>query len=122
MFFKAGLIETRGRGTVKIIEECKKAGLPEPEFKEEFGGFSVYFYEKTDFYSEDNLKKLGLNQRQIKLALYIKENKSANLSSLEGIMPDVSRKTLYRDLRELVDKNVLKATGAKKLRIYEPVK
>ena len=122
VFFKAGLIETWGRGTVKIIEECKKAGLPEPEFKEEFGGFSVYFYEKTDFYSEDNLKKLGLNQRQIKLALYIKENKSANLSSLEGIMPDVSRKTLYRDLRELTDKNVLKATGAKKLRIYEPVK
>ncbi len=37
-------------------------------------------------------------------------------------MPDVSRKTLYRDLRELADKNILKATGAKKLRIYEPVK
>jgi ATP-dependent DNA helicase RecG len=33
VFFKAGLIETWGRGTVKIIEECKKAGLPEPEFK-----------------------------------------------------------------------------------------
>ena len=121
VFFKAGLIETWGRGTVKIIEECKKTGLPEPEFKEEFGGFSVYFYKKTDFYSEDNLKKLGLNQRQIKLAFYIKENKSANLSSLEGIMPDVSRKTLYRDLRELVDKNVLKATGAKKLRMYKPI-
>ena len=104
------------------MDECKKAGLPEPEFKEEFGGFSVYFYKKTDFYSEDNLTKLGLNRRQIKLALYIKEKRSANLSSLEGIISDVSKKTLYRDLRELVDKNVLKATGAKKLRIYEPVK
>ena len=37
-------------------------------------------------------------------------------------MPDISRKTLYRDLRELVDKNILKATSAKKLRIYKPVK
>jgi DeoR/GlpR family transcriptional regulator of sugar metabolism len=36
-------------------------------------------------------------------------------------MPDVSSKTLYRDLRELVDKNVLKATGAKKLRMYKPI-
>ena len=93
------------------MDECKKAGLPEPEFKEEFGGFSVYFYKKTDFYSEDNLKKLGLNQRQIKLAFYIKEKKSANLSSLGEIISDVSKKTIYRDLRELVDKNVLIATG-----------
>ncbi|MCK5347095.1 MAG: hypothetical protein KAR20_26985, partial [Candidatus Heimdallarchaeota archaeon] len=33
VFFKGGLIEAWGRGTLKIIDECKKAGLPEPEFK-----------------------------------------------------------------------------------------
>ena len=43
VFFKAGMIEAWGRGTVKIVDECKKAGLPEPEFREEFGGFSVFF-------------------------------------------------------------------------------
>ena len=37
------MIEAWGRGTVKIVDECKKAGLPEPEFREEFGGFSVFF-------------------------------------------------------------------------------
>ena len=37
IFFKAGLIETWGRGTIKITDECSNAGLPEPEFKEEFG-------------------------------------------------------------------------------------
>jgi len=42
-FFKAGMIEAWGRGTVKIIDECRKAGLPEPEFREEFGGLSVHF-------------------------------------------------------------------------------
>ena len=26
------------------VGDYKKAGLPEPEFKEEFGGFSVCFY------------------------------------------------------------------------------
>ncbi|KAF0159360.1 MAG: ATP-dependent DNA helicase RecG [Syntrophaceae bacterium] len=44
VFFKAGMIEAWGRGTVKIMDECKKAGLPEPEFKEEFGGLSVHFH------------------------------------------------------------------------------
>ncbi len=43
VFFKAGMIEAWGRGTVKIVDECKKAGLPEPEFREEFGGLSVFF-------------------------------------------------------------------------------
>lgn len=42
-FFKAGMIEAWGRGTIRIVDECKKAGLPEPEFREEFGGFSVRF-------------------------------------------------------------------------------
>ncbi|KAF0156634.1 MAG: ATP-dependent DNA helicase RecG [Syntrophaceae bacterium] len=43
VFFKAGMIEAWGRGTIKIVDECKKAGLPEPDFKEEFGGLSVRF-------------------------------------------------------------------------------
>jgi len=71
IFFKTGLIEAWGRGTIKITDECKKAGLPEPEFKEEFGGFSVYFYK--DIYTEENLRKKGLNERQIKTVLYVKE-------------------------------------------------
>lgn len=43
VFFKAGMIEAWGRGTIKIVDECKKAGLPEPEFREQFGGLSVHF-------------------------------------------------------------------------------
>lgn len=37
------MIEAWGRGTIKIVDECKKAGLPEPEFREQFGGLSVHF-------------------------------------------------------------------------------
>lgn len=51
----------------------KEAGLPEPEYKEELGGFSVYFYK--DIYTEENLRKMGLNERQIKAVLYVKDNK-----------------------------------------------
>ena len=43
IFFRAGYIEAWGRGTVSIVEECKKNGLPVPVFTEEFGGFSVSF-------------------------------------------------------------------------------
>ncbi|WP_439489657.1 ATP-binding protein [Algoriphagus sp.] len=35
--FKAGYIDSWGRGTIKIIEACKNAGLPEPVLKEDKG-------------------------------------------------------------------------------------
>jgi ATP-dependent DNA helicase RecG len=47
-FFRAGYIEIWGRGTINIVEDCKKAGLPEPKFTNEWGGLAIIFYaEKT---------------------------------------------------------------------------
>ncbi len=42
--FMAGYIDTWGRGTLKIIEACKEAGLPEPEIKEKNGGVEVTIF------------------------------------------------------------------------------
>lgn len=108
VFFKAGLIEAWGRGTIKITSECKKAGLPEPEFKEEFGGFSVCFYK--DIYTEERLRKLGLNERQIKAVMYVKEKgKITNREYQE--LNEVSKPMASIDLRELADKKVFEKLG-----------
>lgn len=48
VFFKAGYIEAWGRGTVKIVEVCRKSRLPEPEFSELTGGFLVSFSKGKD--------------------------------------------------------------------------
>jgi len=110
IFFKAGLIETWGRGTIKIINECKKAGLPEPEFKEEFGGFSVCFYK--DIYTEEILRKMGLNDRQIKAVKYLKERgKITNREYQE--LNTCSRNTVTNDLRKLIQKEIIKESGKK---------
>ena len=71
IFYLAGLIEEMGTGIGRIMEAMEEAGLPEPEFKEEMGGFSVYF--RKDIYTEEYLRKLGLNERQIKAVMYVKE-------------------------------------------------
>jgi len=42
-FYRRGIIETWGRGTLKIIELTQSAGLPDPEFKSEAGHFVVIF-------------------------------------------------------------------------------
>ena len=41
------------------------------------------------------------------------------LSSFRNLVPGVSEKTLYRDLQDLVKKDILIEVGAKKGRRYE---
>ena len=43
IFYKAGFIESWGRGTLKIIRECKKAHIPEPNFYEQHGVVKIVF-------------------------------------------------------------------------------
>lgn len=108
VFFKAGLIEAWGRGTIKITDECKKAGLPEPEFKEEFGGFAVYFYK--DIYTEEILRKMGLNERQIKAVLYVKEKGRITNREYRGMFGITDRMALI-DINELCSKGILEKIG-----------
>jgi predicted transposase len=42
-----------------------------------------------------------------------------NLSSYKALIKNVSEKTLYRDLQDLVGKNILKEIGEKRGRKYE---
>ena len=100
--FKGGLIDAWGRGTIRIIEACKQAKLPDPELIERDGGFLVTIY-KNNSLSEERLVKLGLNPRQIKAVLYVKEQgKISNKEYIE--INSVARPTATRDLTELVEK------------------
>jgi len=71
VFYKAGFIESWGRGTIKIMEKCQEQGLPKPDFEEDHGVMKVVFYK--DKFTEENLKKLGISERQIKAVMYVKE-------------------------------------------------
>ena len=73
-----------GRGTLKILNTCKAAGLPEPDITELDGGILVTLYK--DKYTETQLIKLGLNQRQIKAVLFLKD--CENIEVLPGVELD----------------------------------
>ncbi|WP_321373049.1 ATP-binding protein [uncultured Draconibacterium sp.] len=100
-FFKGGLIEAWGRGTIKIINECKKAGLPEPIIEYSSGGISVTILKNQ--FNEKNLIEIGLSARQIKAVEYLKENKSITNKIYQEIC-EVSKATATRDLTELIEK------------------
>ncbi len=99
--FKAGYIDSWGRGTLKIINSCLENGLPEPEIKEFNGGILVTLYK--EHLSTDLIKTKGLKERQVKAIRYVKDKgKITNKKYQE--MFDVSRGTAYRELKELVEK------------------
>ena len=100
-FFKGGLIEAWGRGTVKIINECKRAGLPEPKIEDVFGGIQVTLFK--NLLDKTKLIEFGLNSRQINAIDYLKENKKITNSEYQKLNA-VSKATATRDLTELFEK------------------
>jgi ATP-dependent DNA helicase RecG len=108
--FRSGYIESWGRGTIKIIKECKQAGLPEPIFTYDASDISVEF--RKDIYNEKYLESLSLNDRQVKAVLFTKDNGKITNSEYQKLN-DCSRNTASNDLTELVDKDLLKPSGQK---------
>lgn len=108
--FKGGYIDSWGRGTLKIINSCLEAGLPEPKIAEDFGGILVEIFKNR--YSQDNLKKFELNERQLMAVTYVKENGSITNSKYQAVC-GVSKSTATRDIKELEDKGLLVNRGTK---------
>ena len=99
--FKGGYIDAWGRGTIKILETCKLADLPEPEMKEQDGGFIITLFK--DNLTEEQLAKLGLNDRQLKAISFVKEKGKISNTDYQELF-GVSKPTATRDLTELVEK------------------
>lgn len=99
-FFRIGYIEAWGRGIRKMNEQCAAAGLPQPLYYYESSGFWVVF--RKDLFNEEDLQAKGLNPRQIKAVLYVKEKGKITNKEYQEINK-VSRQTATNDLNELTN-------------------
>lgn len=114
--FRSGYIESWGRGTIKIINECKKARIPVPVFRYDSSDISVEF--RKDIYNEKHLQSLDLNIRQVKAVLYVKEKSRITNKEYQEINNTTDR-TALRDLETLIELNIIKRIGEKKGSYYE---
>jgi ATP-dependent DNA helicase RecG len=91
IFFLRGYIEKIGRGTIKIIEECKSAGLKEPTWTNKNNTINLTFYnEKNEGIFFDQL-----NDRQTTV---IKNTKAGDAISISEYI-DI----IYKDLNLKID-------------------
>ena len=108
MFFYAGWIEQWGSGIRKMLDECASAGLPEPEFEERTGGLWLTF--RKDVWTEEHLRSLELNERQIKAMLYVREKGRITNAEVQQLY-QVSKRTATDDLRQLETRGLLERMG-----------
>jgi len=109
-FFRSGYIELWGRGTIKILEICETLGLPNPIYNYEGHDFWVTF--RKNIYNQEYLEKLGLNQRQMSVIMFVKlKNKISNKEYQQ--IAKCSRNTATNDLKDLVSKKLLKPSEIK---------
>ncbi len=104
-FFRSGLIESWGRGTIKIFNEAKSAKIPVPIFRYEDNGFYVVF----------NFVEASVQQQVVDL---IKEDPKITIAEM-GNNLNTSIRTMNRILTGLKDEKIIKRSGSKKEGFWE---
>jgi ATP-dependent DNA helicase RecG len=111
VFHLRGLIERIGRGTVKIVEQCREFGLPPPEWKAAPSGITLVFW------AEKPVK--SLNERQKALLQRLRAGQAlkprAYYDEMEGT---VSQRQAQRDLSDLETRGWLRQEGEGPTTVY----
>lgn len=120
--FKAGFIDTWGRGYKKIQDGFKAAGLPMPTVKSELGGTTVTFQRGYDVVSGkknvssdvssdvSSLSVVQLSERQKKICKLIKSDAYISGKRMSVVLSVVPR-TIWRDLAVMQKMGVLLREG-----------
>jgi len=116
VFKDLGFIEKLGSGIPRVLRLLKEHGLKKPEFSESETKFTVTLYgpgkEFMKGEAEDILETL--NPRQRSLERYFSENERLAIQDFHKMHPNVTRRTLIRDLNNLVERGLLKRHGVKR--------
>ena len=134
VFYKAGFIETWGRGIHKICAAFRAAGIEEPEFKEFQGGMMVTIHRRgrkddpvndpvngREQINDPVNDPVNLSEIEMCLIKLLKENPYLTYSQL-GTQLSKSSPTIKRMLKKLREGKILVRHGSDKTGYWEIVK
>ena len=107
-FFRAGLIEAWGRGTIKILNECRQAKVALPVFKYDLSGFVIEF--SYTIKNETILSTSNRNNLTAKIIALVEQDETITIAQLAN-KTGVTIVTIKRILRELQKNGVIKRDG-----------
>ena len=107
--FLAHYIEKYGTGTLMMVDECRRHGLPEPRFGQDGREFMVTLW--RHWLTPERMAKLGLNDRQRQAVDLLRIRQRITNAEYQAAF-GVARRTAHRDLADLVDKGLLTMVGS----------
>jgi hypothetical protein len=103
-------IEKAGSGTQRMIELCREAGLPEPQFEQRSGSFVITLW--RDWLTDEVMAGLKLTDRQKVAVAHVKKTGNITNSEYQRIL-GVAKRTAHRDLSVLVEKELFIKVGTR---------
>jgi predicted HTH transcriptional regulator len=113
--FRVKYVEKAGTGTTDMIADCRKVGLPEPDFEQRGPHFVVTLW--RDCLTAEVLDHLELNDRQMLGVKTLKVERQITTMAYQSLV-GCSRRTAARDLDELLKKGIIQRQGAGRSAYY----
>lgn len=118
IFYKAGYIESWGRGTLNIIDYCASINLPEPEMSEEMNGFLLVIHKHTGSSERipETTQKLPRNYPETtrKILEQIQKDPYITRKELVKIIGNITEDGIKYHLRKLQKEGIIKRIGPAK--------
>ena len=108
-FYRRGIIEQWGRGTVKMVELTEEAGLVPPEFEERGGEIVVRF--RPVHYVPPTRIEHDLSDLQRNILKVVAKAGEASLSDILEALGDVPRRTVQDNLQTLRSLDLVELEG-----------
>jgi ATP-dependent DNA helicase RecG len=110
VFFLRGFVERIGSGSTRMVEECRRAGLPDPNWSQDSGGVSVTF--RRGLVSSD------LNERQRTIAQSLRFHETITAAEYREKFR-VSERQARSDLSDMAERGYVRRIGAGRATQYE---
>lgn len=115
-FFRAGLIESWGRGTNKIFAECKNFGLAQPIFSSHLSGLQITFNFKSNVQSAISSpisSPIALFRTAREILKLIAQNPQIS-TTMMGESIGISKRAVLKQISELKQLGILERVGSTK--------
>ncbi|MCB4791948.1 MAG: DUF4062 domain-containing protein [Elusimicrobia bacterium] len=109
VMYLADYIQQAGTGTIEMIKQCRKQGLPDPDFVS-IRNLEFKTILARDIFTEDTLAKIGLNERQLQAVKYVKKNGKITNREYRKLF-NLSDEGALKDLREIVNWKIFISKG-----------
>jgi len=116
VLYYAELVEKWGSGTTRIVGLCQEQGIPEPVYRTDATSFEVSFARVEAVRSA---KDVAFSDRELRIVRVLEELGETRIGPIAERFPEVTTRTIRRDLQRLVEIGVVASKGERKSTTYE---